>query len=67
MSSSQKSSIPSEMRINKQWDFAIEQFVSKVSIGALSAGLASIVLFRKYNIDKPNYFINKQNYIINLT
>jgi len=41
------SRLPSEMRINKQWDFAIEQFLTKTSIGFFGAGLASIVLFSK--------------------
>eukprot|EP01031_Cornospumella_fuschlensis_P046935 gene46935-57470_t len=40
------SAIPSELRISKQWDFAIEQFVTRVSVGFVTAGLASIVLFR---------------------
>ena len=39
--------VPSEMRISKQWDFAFEQVVTKVSLGGLIAGLSSIVLFRK--------------------
>eukprot|EP01038_Epipyxis_sp_PR26KG_P014639 gene14639-19663_t len=44
--SESKSSIPSELRLNAKWDYAIEQFVSR-SIGGLAlAGLASIVLFR---------------------
>ncbi len=39
--------IPSEMRISKVWDAAIEDTVIKAVTGAGIAGLASIVLFRK--------------------
>lgn len=39
--------IPSELRISKQWDAAIEQTLVNTAIGATAAGLASIVLFRK--------------------
>ncbi len=51
MSSSQgqdKYHIPSELRISKQWDSAVEQTLVNTAIGATAAGLASIVLFRKY-------------------
>lgn len=53
MSASQNSStssagIPSEYRISKKWDDVIENGVVNVSTGLLVAGLASIVLFRKY-------------------
>lgn len=46
MTDKQTSSFPSELRISKQWDFAIEQFVRHSSTGAIVAGLASVVLFR---------------------
>eukprot|EP01040_Poterioochromonas_malhamensis_P006168 gene6167-6638_t len=40
------SSFPSELRLSKQWDFAVERFIYNSGTGALVAGLASIVLFR---------------------
>jgi hypothetical protein len=41
------SSFPSELRLSKQWDFAVERFIYNSGTGALVAGLASIVLFRE--------------------
>jgi hypothetical protein len=51
--------IPSELRISKQWDSAIEDTVMKAGLGALTAGVASIVLFRKclVTIETDNLFI----------
>eukprot|EP01039_Chlorochromonas_danica_P003578 gene3578-3917_t len=48
MTSSEDSSVrfPSELRLSKQWDFTLEQFATKTTIGFAAAGLASIVLFR---------------------
>jgi hypothetical protein len=43
----QKTYVPSEMRISKAWDTAIEDTIIRASTGALVAGLASIVLFSK--------------------
>ncbi len=40
--------IPSELRISKKWDDVIENGIINVSTGFLAAGVASIVLFRKY-------------------
>jgi hypothetical protein len=50
--------IPSELRLNYKWDKAIENFLVKVSIGVITTGLASIVLFRKLIICSKNHVVN---------
>jgi hypothetical protein len=40
-------SVPSELRISKKWDFAVEQFIRQAGMGFLAAGIASLVLFSK--------------------
>ncbi len=48
--------IPSEMRISKVWDAAIEDTVIKAATGAAVAGLASIVLFSELECFPCNSF-----------
>ena len=50
------SMIPSELRLNQKWDFAIENFITRPALGFAVAGLASIVLFRKYFSSMFLYF-----------
>lgn len=40
------SMIPSEYRLNQKWDYTVENFITKTSIGLITAGLFSFVLFR---------------------
>jgi hypothetical protein len=47
MSDKSSSSFPSELRLSKTWDYAIEQFIKNATIGTIVTGVASIVLFRK--------------------
>ncbi len=39
--------IPSELRLSRQTDVAIEQFLLKAGTGLVTCGLASFVLFGK--------------------
>mmetsp|Transcript_2869 Transcript_2869/g.4395 ORF Transcript_2869/g.4395 Transcript_2869/m.4395 type:complete len:100 (+) Transcript_2869:67-366(+) len=41
--------IPSELRLTQKWDYAIENFITRSSLGLACGGLASIVLFRGRN------------------
>lgn len=45
-SSSDKFNIPSELRLSQKWDFAIENFLIRSTMGGVFCGLASVVLFR---------------------
>mmetsp|Transcript_28365 Transcript_28365/g.62837 ORF Transcript_28365/g.62837 Transcript_28365/m.62837 type:complete len:84 (+) Transcript_28365:50-301(+) len=38
--------IPSELRLSAKWDYAVENFVTRASLGVVIGGIASIVLFR---------------------
>eukprot|EP00349_Pseudokeronopsis_sp_Brazil_P002371 CAMPEP_0202971854 /NCGR_PEP_ID=MMETSP1396-20130829/31623_1 /ASSEMBLY_ACC=CAM_ASM_000872 /TAXON_ID= /ORGANISM="Pseudokeronopsis sp., Strain Brazil" /LENGTH=82 /DNA_ID=CAMNT_0049701691 /DNA_START=62 /DNA_END=310 /DNA_ORIENTATION=- len=49
MSAESNQTIPSEFRISKKWDDVIEHSIVNVSMGVLTAGVASIVLFRGRN------------------
>ena len=39
--------VPSELRLSQKWDFTVENFITKTSIGLAIGGVASLVLFRK--------------------
>mmetsp|Transcript_20729 Transcript_20729/g.42136 ORF Transcript_20729/g.42136 Transcript_20729/m.42136 type:complete len:90 (+) Transcript_20729:35-304(+) len=43
------SMIPSEMRLTQKWDFAVENFITRASLGLAFGGIASVVLFRPGN------------------
>lgn len=47
--SSVKKLFPSELRIAQKWDYAIETFLIRVTAGAIIGGLASIVVFSKFD------------------
>lgn len=40
--------IPSEYRLSLKWENAIKKFGTNVGVGSAVAGIASIVVFRKY-------------------
>jgi len=47
MSESSKANIPSELRLSKSWDMAVERLMINATLGVVVGGLASIVLFKK--------------------
>lgn len=40
--------VPSELRLSQKWDYAIENFLIRPTVGFFVGGLISVVLFRKF-------------------
>ena len=60
--------IPSEYRLNQKWDYTVENFITKTTIGFITAGLFSFVLFSKilysYLIYLYIFFYDMYSYLL---